>query len=123
MSTKHLNLKPPPTPAELLLIARRRLKETQIDSAHRHDVSARSYIQWERGVVDIPFPVTLSHVPTVVEKLLVLRRRHNLKQADLADKIGCCRWWLNQMERGIAPVGDLLNFWKNYGQRVKSGQR
>jgi hypothetical protein len=54
--------------------------------------------------------VTIGRVE-VHEHCLLLRRRAGYTQDRVATDIGCCRWWMNQMERGLVPCNQLVEYW------------
>ena len=98
------------TRAETLLIKRRRLSESQVAAAKRHAVSYTLYSKWERGLVDSPKEKVLPLKDH--ERCLLYRRRASSTQADVAQDLRCCRYWLNQMERGEQPCDTLLWYWE-----------
>lgn len=69
------------------------------------------YGKWERDVVNGPelaqFEALEPH-----ERALIYRRRANLTQGAVAKDLQCCRYWLNLMETGRAPVDDLIQYWE-----------
>jgi DNA-binding XRE family transcriptional regulator len=101
------------TDGERFLLDRRRRKETQIQAAKRHGVSRGIYSVVER---DVFLPETLK--PPKLDRIephercLLYRRRANCTQAQVAKDLEYCRWWVNQMERGVAPVDILLWYWE-----------
>ena len=50
---------------------------------------------------------------TEAESYMILRKRSGIKVSELADKIGVSRFWIHQMERGIAPIDRLREFWES----------
>ena len=100
------------TRAEKLLIQRRRVGETQAQAAARHGVSYTRYSAWERGKETSGLPnVTIGKLKPH-EYCLLYRQRCNFTQERVANEMGICRWWLNKMETGAAPCGDLIEYWE-----------
>lgn len=48
---------------------------------------------------------------TAVERCVLLRRRINMTQAELAEALGCCRYWVILMEQGKRDPKRLLDYW------------
>lgn len=46
------------------------------------------------------------------ERCLLYRRRAGKTQAAIAEELKCCRYWVNQMERGEVPSDTLLWYWE-----------
>ncbi len=99
---------------ESLLVHRRRLGETQEHAAKRCHTTRYIYGQIERDVivngVALPCPAVMHLEP--FEWCLLKRLRTGIIQAEVARRIGCSRHWLNKMERGLAPDGALVKYWK-----------
>jgi len=96
--------------SETLLIKRRRLGEDQHSAAKRHGVSQSMYGKWERDEVDGP---EVNILPLRAhERCLLYRRRSGDTQEDVAAQMGCCRYWLNLLEKGDVPCDKLLWFWE-----------
>lgn len=102
-----------PTRAERFLLARRRMGWNQENAASRLGLSTRDYARLERGELSRPRlrAPRLGRVRRH-ERCLLLRRRARVSQAEVAREIGRSRWWVNQMERGQAPVDDLVWYWE-----------
>ncbi len=98
------------TPAERILIDRRRRKETQHEAAKRYAVCLTTYTQWERGEVPCPHKPPLYQL-RAHERCLIQRRRSQITQAEIADKLGRSRRWVTLMERGAVPSMELEEFW------------
>ena len=98
------------TVGERLLIDRRRRGETQGEAAARHGVSPFIYGQMERDKIDGP-RVKVRRLEAH-ERCLLYRRRSDKTQAQVAKDLKCCRWWLNQMERGLVPCDTLVWYWE-----------
>lgn len=97
--------------SECLLIDRRRRGETQRQAAHRLGTTSFMYGKWERDVVDCPSVKIILLRPH--ERCLLYRRRAEKTQAAVALDLVCCRWWVNQMERGKVCSDVLLWYWEH----------
>ena len=99
------------TNAETLVIFRRRSGLTQNVAAKKFEVSRDMYSRWER---DIHPGIPRQKVPdlTNAEVCFLYRRRSKMTQEKVASELGCCRYWLNLMERGLTPCGDLIEYWE-----------
>lgn len=109
--------------AEKYLIRRRRLGLTQAEFATDLGVTRKAYNQFEKGYGSNPglrggvwLHMTLRNL-SPEERCLILRRRAQRTQAQVARDIGCSRWWVLQMERGTAPVDTLVEYWSDRGTR------
>lgn len=98
------------TNAETLLLQRRREGWNQVDAARFYNIPLSRYSLWERGL-DEAVPRARIGPLADYERCLLLRRRNARTQAEVAEALGVCRWWLNQMERGEIPCNDLLAYW------------
>lgn len=49
---------------------------------------------------------------------LILRRRAGFTQAQVAKKIGCCPFWVRQMELGLIDDLKLYEFWSHPDQKL-----
>lgn len=98
------------TRGERLLIHRRRLGQTQTEAAQREMIPVKLYGQWERDEVQADTLVGIGPLQPH-ERCLLLRRRARLTQAEVAQDIGCSRWWLNRMEQGLVDADALLEYW------------
>lgn len=83
-------------------------------AAAEYGVGRNTYIKWERDDFDttmVPerFPA-IGHV-TEPEAFVILRFRSGWLVSEVAQAIGCSRYWVNQMERGKAPIARLRDFW------------
>ena len=99
---------------EELLILRRRLGETQKQAAVRHGVAHSRYSLWER---DLPAKVPAGGAITPEslaphERCLLYRRRVGWTQKKVAADLGCCRRWMNMMERGEVDSSALVCYWE-----------
>lgn len=99
------------TPAECLLIDRRRRNETQAQAAQRMNISQNRYSFWERGLAQ---PDTYPKIKKLGdhEVCFLYRRRAGFTQIRVAKEIGCCKEWVKRMEQGNAPVGALIEYWE-----------
>lgn len=98
------------TIAERLLIARRRLGESQQEAADRLAVTLYRYRQLEAGMGKIRAP-KLGELAEH-EICLVRRRRAGISLRELAKALGTSCWWVTQMEYGRAPVERLVRYWQ-----------
>ena len=98
------------TIGETLLIDRRRRDESQADAAKRLKLTHSMYGKWEREIV----PGTRAKVLPLKghERCLLYRHRSNDTQEKVAKDLKFCRWWVNQMERGVVPCDDLICYWE-----------
>lgn len=101
-----------PTKGESLFIARRRKNINQSEAAEHFGVHVDIYREWEadRRVKDQPWQ-RLGNLK-FHEVCVILRRRKKWTQLQLADRIGCTRLWVVQMEAGEAPADRLRDFWR-----------
>ncbi|QDP61575.1 MAG: hypothetical protein Tp138OMZ00d2C19078261_36 [Prokaryotic dsDNA virus sp.] len=105
--------------SEKLLIARRRSNFTQEAMAAIYGVSRNVYGEMERGQREVKDYREGNVEPLKDhEKLLIARRRAELKQEDIAEEIGVTRYWLNRMELGHVPLcKEFVMFWEDYYAR------
>ena len=96
---------------EQLLIDRRRRGETQPQAAKRLGTTPFMYGKWERAVVNGPSVKVGMLKP--YERCLLYRRRAEKTQAEVAEHLERCRWWVNQMERGEVSCDTLLWYWEH----------
>ena len=102
------------TDGERLLLERKRRHQTQSEAAARYSVSPKLYGLWERDQREVPFTFRKKVFKMVqYERCLIRRRREDLTQAAVAKEMGCSRWWLNRMEQGQAPAGELAWYWSD----------
>lgn len=99
-----------PTNPETLLIQRVREGENQHEAAARHGVGRARYSRWERGLE--PCPRARLGKLRAHERALLYRRRSGFTQARVAQELGRCRWWVNQMENGERPCDELIDYWE-----------
>lgn len=98
---------------EKLFLHRRRLKETQKEAAHRYGINHIYYNKMERNL--LPFTQEVPSIEGEIyhyEWCVIMRRRRNLKQTELAEKMNICKLWLVKMETGkVIPIS-LVKFWE-----------
>jgi DNA-binding transcriptional regulator YiaG len=86
---------------------------TQVEAAAMYRVPRVLYSQAERdfsGVVQVLSPMLASEM-TTPEKCLILRRRGELTQSEVAESLGVCRRTMILMELGQASPEPLLRYW------------
>ena len=73
-------------------------------------VPVSRYVKWERGegTPDSPAVGPLANH----ERCVIMRRRAGTTQQEIADALGCCRRWVQQMELGRVACDDLLWYWE-----------
>lgn len=96
--------------AENLFLTRKRLGQTQKQAAKYFQVGISRYRAWELGENTPGFDLEDPKI-TDVEWCVLERRRAGLNQAELAEKLKCCRYWINCMERGKKDATLLLKYW------------
>lgn len=100
------------TPGETLLVLRRRMQFNQHEAAAAFGVSHARYSLWERDLAEptarLDFDLLMPH-----ERCMLYRRRAGYTQARVAQELGRCRWWVNQMEQGYVPCDELIDYWEN----------
>lgn len=99
------------SPAEQMLVHRLRKDWTQQEAADHWGVVFSRYRAWESGHIPIPVRVPLGSAPTLREKLILLRRRANMTQAELGERMGIHRQQICEMERGHIPYDRLGEYW------------
>lgn len=100
-----------------LLLWRRRKGLTIAQAAAKFGVTPQKYFRIEHareGPIPSKWRFSVKKLK-LHEICFLLRRANGLSQHDLAEKIGCCRWWLNQMERGLVPNQELIKYWNSHG--------
>lgn len=101
------------TLGEALLVKRLREGTTQKEMAAKlgQDYGVyRSRERGERGEHNESRRPQLGQVH-VREVCMVLRKRSKKTQQEIANQIGVSRVWVHRMERGLAPVRVLADFW------------
>ena len=104
------------TNEEKLFLRRRRLELTQVEMAQRLRISVGEYISMEKGRIDVTGGALtlvrlLGNKVEPNEQCLVERRRCSMSLQEVAEDMERCQWWVNQMELGTAPVGELKEYW------------
>ena len=102
------------TSGERLYLARFRQRVGQKVAASWYGVGLYTYRLWEadeEAETTTFDPPGIGHV-TEAEEFVILRRRSGLTVAQICEKIGVSRWWLRQMETGVAPLDRLRQFWE-----------
>lgn len=104
---------------EKLVIWRRRRGWTQSFAAATLHMSYAQYSKWERDLEEFKIRVEHPEAAEITasklkahEKCFIYRRRCRKTQAEVAAELGCCRWWVNQMERGVVPCDELVWYWE-----------
>lgn len=98
------------SPAERILIDRRRRGETQAQAARRMRLSKNAFRDLEIGEAKPDRPVSVGRL-TDYEQCLILRRRHGLTMQEVADDAGISRWSVVQIEGGSASAARLVEYW------------
>lgn len=113
------------TIGEKLQIMRRRAGRTQSREAAHRGISVRIYAEWEAAVKHEQLrPATCYGIPGWArcetpklgtlrpwERCYIARRRAGKTQSQVARDLGCCRWWVVQMETGAKPCHELTDYW------------
>lgn len=98
------------TTGEKLRIQRRRTGENQVQAAARLKIALHIYKAMEADT----YPTSSPKIGRLEEReaYFILRRRSGYTMNELAADMGCCKWWLQKMERGDAPLGTLRAYWE-----------
>lgn len=98
---------------ERLRLSRLRDGSTQDQMASYHGISVKAYGRMERDQADSSELETprLGRLK-IHEKLMLERSRAGLTQAQMAELLGCSRWWYNKMEQGLTSKESLRRYWK-----------
>jgi hypothetical protein len=99
------------TPAEQLLIRRRRLGCTQKEMAMKLHVTISVYQGMEDATLVVPMNLRMRGMLRPWEWCYICRRRSGLKRWQIAHIIGRTEWWVTKMESGRAPCRTLIKFW------------
>jgi len=99
------------TRGERLLIKRLNDGLNQNQAAAAAGVAKVVYAGWEKDRGEnIPIiPKTI--YATKLQKCIIARRRENMLQRELAEKMDCSRLWVVLMETGKADPKLLLSYW------------
>ncbi len=100
------------TGGELMLLVRKRRGLSQKQAGENCDVSRATWSKWERDIVEPPFGTVMSEPPTAQELAMLQRRRKGMTQKDIAEEVGCSRYWVSQMETGQADSKVLEGYWE-----------
>ena len=92
-----------------LWLDRRRRRENQATAAKRHRVSIVLYRSWERDDEHGPSVKVGKLAPH--EECALVRREEEVTIAEVAEELGCCRYWVHKMEKGEVDPQDLLDYW------------
>lgn len=98
-----------PSAAETYFIDRVRRGQTQRQAAKRLKTTLSGYSQIELGKVPAK-RVAIGRL-AANERCVLQRRRAGKTQLEVGKGIGCCRWWVNQMESGQIDCTPLVNYW------------
>lgn len=104
------------TTGEKLFLRRRRDGLSQKAQAERLGLSLTGYGLLELDKDEAP-KLADDRVPNVGvikdhERCVIWRRRVGKKQSEVAVELDCCRMLVNQMEQGLKPCADLLQYWE-----------
>lgn len=97
---------------EKLLTLRRREGHTQVQEAARYGLTLAQYRDMELGNAAVPGRIGLA-----IGKLLdheacyLMRRRSGLSVGEVAEEVGCCRYWFHLMETGVKDPARLIDYW------------
>lgn len=101
------------TEGELNVLLRRRSGHTQVTQAIVLCNTLVFYRAAEKETTIHSEPVLI----TEPEYCFLLRKRAGLTQQSVAYSLGKSRWWVNQMERGLADCTELLKYWEDRNGR------
>lgn len=101
------------TKAEKFFISRNRRELTQAEMADELGVTRNYYnaVECSRGLdtdLDPPNVEPLSDL----EACVILRRRADISQEELATILECSRYWINRMEQGSEKAEKLIDYWR-----------
>lgn len=104
------------TTGEKLFLRRRRDGLSQKAQAKALGFSLTGYGLLELDKADAP-AIKEEVVPNLGvikdhERCVIWRRRVGKKQSEIALELDCCRMLVNQMEQGLKPCADLLQYWE-----------
>lgn len=105
---------------ERLFLLRRRLGETQAQTAKRHGLGLVTYSKMER--FNLHFPGEIPKIETLAdyEFCVIARRRKKVKQRDLTAELKVCKLWLVMMETGRISAEKLVKFWEEVYAKEQS---
>lgn len=102
------------TPAETVVLYRRRMGLSQSKLAYRFQMSMWKLTAWENGTREAPdmsrFVLPLYHH----EVCFLYRRRAKKTISEVARDMGCVPYWIKRLERGHEPryITNLLEYWE-----------
>lgn len=99
--------------SERLVLLRRRLGLNQTDMARRVGVplARLKLLEHSAAPQELELDMRLAGTLEPYEQCFIARRRAGRSQAEVAGALGCCRYWLNRMERGEVPCHELTDHW------------
>lgn len=106
------DLETKPTPAEALLIVRRRKGLNQMEMAKLLKVSMRRYTGWEYATRTHDCPEVAVLPLKNHEVCLLYRRRSKMSVKQVARELNCTPYWITLMERGQGNCSRLLEYWE-----------
>lgn len=112
--TKRINNKKlVPTPGELLLVWRRRLKWNQTQAAKYYKVSIFNYKLAEYDKLKNFKYEEFKFWPLHdYEKCVIYRKRSGKTQIELGRELGVGRYWIRLQELGSVPCRKLIAYWE-----------
>lgn len=105
-----MNLDPPLTTGERMLVHRKRLGISQAEAARRACTYRMQYSRWENDAQK-GAPLTPNVKLELTEILMLQRRRSGMTQRQLGNAVGCSRQHVVEMEAGRAPADKLITYW------------
>lgn len=112
------------TKGERIFIWRRRKKLNQKQAGEELGLKRHEIFRIEKGLkVRCGIPVQPLGNLKPLEICVLKRRRAKMTQTELGKKIGCSRWWVNQMELGLEDSGKLVKFWKKGNGQVSTTKK
>jgi len=100
------------TRGEKLYVKRNRLGITQLEMSVSMGVVPAQYRAMEQDVEGSEAPyITLGASLEPRESYTIMRRRAGYSRAELAEEIGVSAFWLRKMEKGLAPIKRLADYW------------
>lgn len=108
------------TPAERLVIFRRRARWTQADMADLLAASRNRYEQWERGQRDGVPHVRLEPLE-LFEWCYIHRRRKGWTLAEIEERSDFKGKWVHRVERGETDCQPLAQWWLDQINQAESG--
>jgi len=110
--------------AERLCIERRRAGRSQTEAAKRYGLTLYRYRQWESCKDEAPEGAASSVTKLdPFEECFLSRLRAKISASEMANIVGCSRWWLTQMERGRVSAQKLVDCWRGLHAREAKERR